>query len=95
MDDHPVPPGAQARPPVAPGCVEVDSDEHGPYLAFGAPEYVTTEQLRIRYTGDDYSWAVHDRLYPQLRELIRDTLDQLRDELRELDPRLVLTSVND
>jgi len=39
--------------------------------------------------------AVHDRLYPQVRQLIRDLLEELRCELAELDPRLTLTSIND
>jgi len=32
---------------------------------------------------------------PQVRELIRDLLDEFRLELAELDPRLILTFVND
>jgi len=39
--------------------------------------------------------AVHERLYPQVRQLIRDLLEELRCELAELDPRLPLTSIND
>jgi hypothetical protein len=90
MDHPPVSADTQARPATPPDG-EVDGDKSGPCPL----EVITTELLRISYAGDDYTWAVHDRLYPQLRELIRDTLDQLRDELRELDPRLTLTSIND
>jgi len=39
--------------------------------------------------------AVHNRLHPQVRQLIRDLLEELRCELAELDPRLALTSIND
>ena len=38
---------------------------------------------------------MHNQLYPQVRQLIRDLLEELRCELAELDPRLTLTSIND
>ncbi len=94
VDDHPSPSQQQGRPPVPPGCVEVRRDEDGAYLTFGQFDYVTTELLRVGYRGER-TLAVHNRLHPQVRQLIRDLLEELRCELAELDPRLALTSIND
>jgi len=94
MDDHPVSPQQQGRPPVPPGCVEVRGDEDGAYLTCGQLDYVTTWLLRVGYRGER-TLAVHNRLHPQVRQLIRDLLEELRCELAELDPRLPLTSIND
>jgi|GEM_PF-6904188 len=60
----------------------------------GQFDYVTTELLRVGYRGER-TLAAHDRLYPQVRQLIRELLEELRCELAELDPRLALTSIND
>jgi hypothetical protein len=90
----PVSPQQQGRPPVPPGCVEVRGDEDGAYLTCGQFDYVTTWLLWVGYRGER-TLAVHDRLYPQVRQLIRDPLEELRSELAELDPRLTLTSIND
>jgi hypothetical protein len=94
MDQHPSSPQEPEWPPVPPGHVQARHDEQGSCLVFGAPEHITTEQLRVGY-APGMTWEVHDRLYPLVRELIRQTLDQLRLELRELDPQLTLTSIND
>jgi len=88
------PPQQQGRPPVPPGCVEVRGDEDGAYLTCGQLDYVTTWLLRVGYRGER-TLAVHNRLHPQVRQLIRDLLEELRCELAELDPRLPLTSIND
>ena len=88
------PPQQQGRPPVPPGCVEVRGDEDGAYLTCGQLDDVTTELLWVGYRGER-TLAVHNRLYQQVRQLIRDLLEELRSELAELDPRLTLTSIND
>jgi len=83
MDDHPSPPSAKAG-----------RYEEGACLTCGQFDYVTTELLRVGYRGER-TLAAHDRLYPQVRQLIRELLEELRCELAELDPRLALTSIND
>ena len=90
----PVHPQQQGRPPVPPGCVEVRGDDDGAYLTCGQLDYVATELLWVGYRGER-TLAVHNRLYPQVRQLIRDLLEELGSELAELDPRLTLTSIND
>jgi len=90
--DHPSTPQQQGRPPVPPGGVEAGGDEDGAYPTCGQLDYFTTELLWVGNRGER-TLAVHNRLYPQVRQLIRDLLEELRSELAELDPRLTLTSI--
>jgi hypothetical protein len=94
MDDHPVSPSSKAGRPSRPAGVEAGGDEDGAYVTCGQLDDVTTELLRVGYRGEPTS-AVHDRLYPQVRQLIGELIEELRSELAELDPRLTLTSIND
>jgi hypothetical protein len=81
-------------PPVPSRDVQARDDQDTYLVLDAVEEDITQELLRVGY-ATAMTWEAKERLYPQVRKLIRDALDQLREELRELDPRLILTSVND
>jgi hypothetical protein len=85
---------ASDLPTPPPGRIVAGVDQEGPFLLFGPPEDVTSQSLHIRYDGDDYSWAVQERLYPQVREILADAMNALQEELTLLDRRLKLTWIN-
>jgi hypothetical protein len=96
MDQHPSDPAEDAQPPALPGHVHADRDDQATHLVVldDLGEEITRELLRVGYAAS-LTTGAEQRLYPQVRELIRDTLDQLRRDLHDLDPQLTLTSVND
>lgn len=83
----------RGRLPAASGPAQASRDERAPDVG-GGPALITTEQLRVGY-ATALCCTAEDRLYRRVRELLRDTVDELREQLHDLDPHLTLTCVND
>lgn len=96
MDQHPSEPAEDTRPPVLPDHVQADRDDPATYVVVldDLGEEITRELLTVGYAAS-LTGEAEQRLYPRVRQLIRDALDQLRRDLQELDPQPTLTSVND